>query len=126
MNDIERKRLTLSIASLLVTWSLTVNKTYTHKHQVTHFALLRRMITCGHCGSRVQPTWKRNVGKEYRYYFCTKQFRTGERCPLPTVPAAEIETAVVDQLRALLRHPDVIARTYRQVCNRPNPRPIKK
>ena len=37
------------------------------------------------------------------------------QCPLPALPTGQIETAVVDQLRALLRHPDVIARTYREV-----------
>ena len=37
------------------------------------------------------------------------------KCPLPTVPAGEIETAVIQQIRALLRHPEVIARTYQEV-----------
>ena len=96
--------------------TLTANQTYTHKHQVRRFALLRRMIHCGHCGSLVQPGFARNHGREYRYYACAKKVRTGYgKCPLPCVPAGEIETAVIDQLRALLRHGDVIARTYREV-----------
>lgn len=96
---------------------LAANKTYTHKHQVQRFALLRRMVRCGHCGSRVQPTWAKNHGREYRYYVCAKRVITGyDKCPLPTLPAGQIETAVVDQLRMLLRHPDVIARTYREIC----------
>jgi site-specific DNA recombinase len=95
---------------------LSANKTYTHKHQVRRFVLLRRMINCGHCGGRVQPTWTRRNGREYRYYACTKKVKEGYgQCPLPNLPAGEIETAVVDQLRALLRHPDVIARTYREI-----------
>jgi len=95
---------------------LRANKTYTHRHQVRRFALLRRMLHCGHCGSLVQPAWSKNHGREYRYYTCAKKVRTGYgQCPLPSLPAGEIETAVVDQLRALLRHPDVIARTYREV-----------
>ena len=95
---------------------LHANKTYTHKHQVRRFALLRRMIHCGHCGGRVQPTWTNRHGREYRYYACTKKVKEGYgQCPLPNLPAGEIETAVVDQLRALLRHPDVIARTYREI-----------
>ncbi|MBS3821152.1 MAG: hypothetical protein GVY16_08330 [Planctomycetes bacterium] len=65
---------------------------------------------------RVQPTWTRKAGREYRYYACTKKVKEGYgQCPLPNLPAEEIETAVVDQLRALLRHPDVIARTYREI-----------
>ena len=95
---------------------LSANKTYTHMHQVKRFVLLRRMIRCGHCGGRVQPTWTRKAGREYRYYACTKKVKEGYgQCPLPNLPAGEIETAVVDQLRALLRHPDVIARTYREI-----------
>ncbi|MCC7408108.1 MAG: recombinase family protein [Phycisphaeraceae bacterium] len=96
---------------------LSANKTYTHKHQVKHFVLLRRMIRCGHCGSRVQPTWTRkNASRQYRYYACTRRVKEGYgQCPLPNLPAGQIETAVVDQLRALLRHPDVIARTYREI-----------
>ncbi|MBI1337902.1 MAG: hypothetical protein GC164_13200 [Phycisphaera sp.] len=95
---------------------LSANKTYTHKHQVKRFVLLRRMIRCGHCGSRVQPTWTRRHGREYRYYSCTRKVKEGYgQCPLPNLPAGEIETAVVDQLRTLLRHPDVIARTYREI-----------
>jgi len=96
---------------------LRANKTYTHKHQAQRFALLRRMMHCGHCGSLVQPSWAKNHGREYRYYTCAKKIKTGYgKCPLPSLPAGEIEAAVVDQLRALLRHPDVIARTYREVC----------
>ena len=95
---------------------LSANKTYTHKHQVRRFSLLRRMIHCGHCGSLVMPSWTTNHGREYRYYTCAKKVKTGYgECPLPSLPAGEIETAVVDQLRALLRHPDVVARTYREV-----------
>jgi len=95
---------------------LRANKTYTHKHQVRRFALLRRMMHCGHCGGRVMPAWTKNHGREYRYYTCAKKVRMGyDECPLPSLPAGEIETAVVDQLRTLLRHPDVIARTYREV-----------
>ena len=95
---------------------LRANKTYTHKHQVRRFALLRRMIRCGHCGGRVMPAWTNNHGREYRYYTCAKKVRTGYgECLLPALPAGEIETAVVDQLRTLMRHPEVIARTHREI-----------
>ncbi len=95
---------------------LRANRTYTHKQQAKRFALLRRMLTCGECGSRVMPSWCRNHGREYRYYTCSKKVRTGYgKCPLPTLPAGEIEKLVVDHLRTLFRHPDVIARTYREI-----------
>ena len=98
---------------------LSANRTYTHKHQVQRFALLRRMLRCGHCGSLVQPAWTTNHGREYRYYTCSKRIKTGYgKCPLPSLPAGEIETMVVDQVRAILRHPDLVARTYREIRSR--------
>ena len=51
--------------------TLRANKTYTHRHQVQRFALLRRMLRCGHCDSLIQPVSAKNHGREYHYYTCT-------------------------------------------------------
>ena len=37
-------------------------------------------------------------------------------CPIKTVPAGEIEGAVVAQLRGLLRTPEIIVRTWKQTA----------
>ncbi len=96
---------------------LAANRTYTHKHQTTRFAMLRRLIYCGECGSLVMPSWTNNHGREYRYYTCSKKVKTGyKKCSLPSLPAGELEGIVVQQLRSLLRHPAVIAHTFREVC----------
>ena len=98
---------------------LKSNHRVAHKHQSKRFALLRRMLRCGECGCRVQPAWTKNHGREYRYYTCAKRVKTGyAQCKLPSLPAGEIEQIVVNQVRALLRHPDVIARTFREVATR--------
>ena len=52
--------------------TLRANKTYTHRHQVTRFALLRRMLRCGHCGSLIQPVLAKNHVREYHYYTCAR------------------------------------------------------
>ncbi|MEL7499066.1 MAG: recombinase family protein [Planctomycetota bacterium] len=97
---------------------LAKNKTYTHKHQKQRFALLRRMLRCGECGSFIMPAWTKNHGREYRYYTCAKKVKKGyKKCSLPTLPAGEIETLVVDQLREFLRHPEMIAHTFREVAS---------
>ena len=57
--------------------TLSGNKTYTHKHQTQRFALLRRLLRCGECGSLIQPVWTQNHGREYRYYTCAKRVKTG-------------------------------------------------
>ncbi|MEZ6094375.1 MAG: recombinase family protein [Pirellulaceae bacterium] len=96
---------------------LSSNRTYTHKHQAKRFALLRRMLHCGECGSLVQPAWTRNHGREYRYYTCSKRIKSGYgKCSLPSLPAGEIESVVVDQLRETLRNPAIIAQTFREVA----------
>ncbi len=106
---------------------LRANKTYTHRHQVRRSALLRGLLRCGECGSLIQPAWTTNHGREYRYYACAKRVKTGDsKCGLPTLPAGEIETVVVDQLRALFRHPDVIARTYRETQERSSSGPSQE
>ena len=54
----------------------------------------------------------RRNGKLYRYYVSTDE-RDAASCPIRRVPAAEIETAVIDQLRGLLRAPEIVVRTWR-------------
>ena len=60
------------------------------------------------------PAHTRKGGKLYRYYVSTDVLkRDAEECTVRRVPAAEIENAVVDQLRGLLRAPEIIVRTWR-------------
>jgi hypothetical protein len=60
------------------------------------------------------PAHTRKGGKLYRYYVSTDVLkRDAEACTVRRVPAAEIESAVVDQLRGLLRAPEIVVRTWR-------------
>ena len=71
-------------------------------------ALLKGLIF-GPTGRAMTPTHTRKGGKLYRYYVSTDVLkRDAEACPVRRVPAAEIESAVVDQLRGLLRSPEII------------------
>ena len=61
------------------------------------------------------PTHTRRSGKLYRYYVSTDVLkRVADACPIRRVPAGEIEGAVIDQLRGLLRAPEIIVRTWAQ------------
>ena len=63
------------------------------------------------------PTHTRKGGKLYRYYVSQAVLKQGSgACPVGRVPAGEIETAVIDQLRLLLRSPEVIAATSREAA----------
>ncbi|MBK8176632.1 MAG: recombinase family protein [Rhodospirillales bacterium] len=64
-------------------------------------------------GHAMTPSHTRKSGKLYRYYLATDAIRQGYAdCPVRSVPAAEVEEAVVAQVRHLLRTPEIIARTW--------------
>jgi hypothetical protein len=60
------------------------------------------------------PTHTRKGGKLYRYYVSTDVLkRDADACSVRRVPAAEIESAVIEQVRSVLRSPEIIVRTFR-------------
>jgi hypothetical protein len=76
-------------------------------------ALLKGLIF-GPTGRAMPPAHTRKGGKLYRYYGSTDMLkRDAASCTMRRAPAAEIESAVVDQLRGLLRAPEIIVRTWR-------------
>ena len=51
----------------------------------------------------------------YRYYTCTNATKRGRRnCPTKSLPAAEIERVVVDQIRCIGQDPELLAETLKQ------------
>jgi DNA invertase Pin-like site-specific DNA recombinase len=78
-------------------------------------ALLKGLLF-GPTGVAMSPAHTRRNGKLYRYYVSTDVLkRDAASCPIRRVPAAEIENAVIDQLRGLLRAPEIVVRTWRAV-----------
>jgi DNA invertase Pin-like site-specific DNA recombinase len=76
-------------------------------------SLLKGLIF-GPTGRAMTPAHTRKGGKLYRYYVSTDVLkRDADACPVRRVPAAELESAVVDQLRGLLRTPEIIVGTWR-------------
>jgi site-specific DNA recombinase len=76
-------------------------------------ALLKGLIF-GPTGKPMTPTHTRRSGRLYRYYVSMDVLKDGATsCPVRRLPAGEIETAVVGQLRVLLRTPEIIVRTWR-------------
>ena len=76
-------------------------------------ALLKGLLF-GPTGAAMSPTHARKGDKLYRYYVCQSVLKHGAAPGLINrVPAGEIETAVIDQLRALLRSPEIIVGTWR-------------
>jgi site-specific DNA recombinase len=76
-------------------------------------ALLKGMIF-GPTGTAMTPTHTRRNGRLYRYYVSTDVLkRDAASCTLRRVPAAEVENAVIDQLRGLLWDSEIVVRTWR-------------
>jgi DNA invertase Pin-like site-specific DNA recombinase len=76
-------------------------------------ALLQGLLF-GADGRAMSPTHTRRRGRLYRYYVAQAVLKGDIQAPdlLRSVPAAEIEGAVVGQVRALLRQPEVVVGTW--------------
>jgi hypothetical protein len=61
------------------------------------------------------PAHTRRKGKLYRYYVATNAIRSGEpnSNPICRIPASEIEAAVVEQIKLLVRSPEIVVATWR-------------
>ncbi len=67
-------------------------------------------------GKAMTPTHTRKKGRLYRYYVTMSLIKEGaDACPVGRVPAAQVENAVIDQLRSLLRTPEMVARIWKAV-----------
>src|SRR3981081_37852 len=65
-------------------------------------------------GAAMTPTHTRRNGKLYRYYLDMDVLKRGAAPgPVSRIAAGDVERAVIDQLRAILRTPEIIVRTWR-------------
>jgi DNA invertase Pin-like site-specific DNA recombinase len=76
-------------------------------------ALLRGLIF-GPDGWAMTPQHARKNGRCYRYYVSTQTIKRGENDgPIRRVPAGPVDQAVIEQIRRLVRAPEIVARTIR-------------
>jgi len=82
-------------------------------------ALLKGIIKCGHCGTSMGVTFARKSGRTYRYYLCQRANKEGyATCPVKTVSAGTVESAVTIQLRKILHSPEEVASVLRTMHER--------
>jgi len=78
-------------------------------------ALLRGLLRCKPCSSAMVHALTANGNKRYRYYVCgSAQKRGWSTCPAPSVPAAEIERLVIEQIRRAGKAQHLVAETLAQ------------
>ncbi len=76
-------------------------------------ALLKGLLF-GPDGAAFSPCHTRKKDRLYRYYVSQTVLKHGAgTCPVGRVPAGEIEAAVIDQLRAVFRQPEIIIGTWK-------------
>ena len=79
-------------------------------------ALLKGILQCGHCAGSMGITYTKKKGRVYRYYQCHAASKNGyETCPVRSVPAGNIEAAVVTQIRNILNTPEVLAKACQAI-----------
>jgi len=79
-------------------------------------ALLKGLLHCVPCGCSMTHSYAAKSGKRYRYYVCSNAQKRGwKNCPSKSIPAAEIERFVVDQIKAVGRDPGLVAETLAQI-----------
>jgi site-specific DNA recombinase len=75
-------------------------------------ALLKGLIF-GPNSRAMSPSHTRRRGRIYRYYVTREAIAGGyESCPVTSVPAADVEGAVLDHVQKLLAAPELVARTW--------------
>jgi site-specific DNA recombinase len=80
-----------------------------------HGALLKGLLVCKGCGRAMIHSFTSKGQKRYRYYTCTRAIKNGRKaCPSGSLPAAEIERVVVDQIRGIADDPGLRAEVLRQ------------
>jgi len=79
-------------------------------------ALLQGIIRCGCCDSSMGITFTTKNARKYRYYVCQRVKKASYgACPIGTVPAGDVERAVLLQLRRVFASPEMVAGTMRGV-----------
>ena len=75
-------------------------------------ALLKGLIF-GPNGRPMSPSHTRRRGRIYRYYVTREAIADGyDTCAVTSVPAADVEGAVLDHVQKLLAAPELVARTW--------------
>jgi site-specific DNA recombinase len=78
-------------------------------------AILKGLLRCVPCGCAMTPAHTTKGAKRYRYYTCVNAQKRGwQVCPSKSIPAAEIEALVLEQIRCVGRDPALLHETLAQ------------
>jgi site-specific DNA recombinase len=80
-------------------------------------SLLKGLLRCVPCGCAMTPAHTTRKGSQrYRYYVCSNAQKRGwQSCPSQSIPAAQIEQLVLDQIHQMGRDPALLHEVLAQV-----------
>ena len=79
-------------------------------------ALLKGLVQCGSCNAGMIHTYSSKGSRRYRYYVCIRAQQKGwESCETKSVSAPAIESAVVQQIRAIGADPRIVVSALQKV-----------
>ena len=79
------------------------------ERKTKHHALLKGLLRCAPCGCGMSHNCVRRGSKFYAYYVCDRSRSHGaDTCPMPSLPAPELERLVVDEIAAICRDPQLV------------------
>jgi site-specific DNA recombinase len=82
--------------------------------------MLRGILRCAKCNRAMRHTSTGRGTKRYRYYVCGKAEKQGyDSCPSPSIPAKQIESFVVEELRVFASDDELIRDIYER-CHEQN------
>jgi len=85
------------------------------KRQLTRSPALLRGLIFAADGSAMTPSATRRGGRLYRYYSDLSLIKTGRsNNQVRRIPAAQIETAVLEHIRSILQNPKIVVATWRK------------
>jgi site-specific DNA recombinase len=89
-------------------------------------AVLKGLLRCVPCGCAMTPSHTTKGDRRYRYYTCVgAQKRGWQTCPSKSIPAAEIESVVLNQIRSIGRDPDLLQATLTQAQKQEDARMVE-
>jgi len=90
-------------------------KIITPVSRITAAPLLKGIMNCGICGSKMTPTYTSKKGKRYRYYICSASSKgNNDACKVGRIPASEAENVVTSQVLNILKKPEFVVRAISQ------------
>ncbi len=74
------------------------------RSRTKHFPLLRGLVRCKACGCAMHYSYTKQRDRLYGYYVCANAKTEGvASCPVPSLPAAELEAMAVEEVKTICR-----------------------